>query len=56
MGWIIVILILLNFVLALTCIFLKRSRDWHEKMWIELANARNQERMKHRAKSSDSLV
>ena len=56
MEWIIAISVLLNFVLALTCIILKRSRDWHEKMWFKMANARNQERLKKYEKSKDWLV
>ena len=54
MEWIIAISVLLNFVLALTCIILKRSRDWHEKMWFKMANARNQERLKKESKSIGS--
>lgn len=56
MEWIIAISVLLNFVLALTCIILKRSRDWHEKMWFKMANARNQERLKNYGKSQNRLV
>lgn len=56
MEWIIAISVLLNFVLALTCIILKRSRDWHEKMWFKMAHARNQERLKNYGKSQNRLV
>lgn len=56
MEWIIAISVLLNFVLALTCIVLKRSRDRHEKMWFKMANARNQERLKNYGKSQNRLV
>lgn len=56
MEWIIAISVLLNFVLALTCIGLKRSRDWHEKMWFKMVNARNQERLKDYGKSQNRLV
>lgn len=56
MEWIIAILILLNFTLVLVCIILKRSRDWNEKMWLELANSLNRERIRRHEKSDSSLV
>lgn len=56
LEWIIAILILLNFTLVLVCIVLKRSKDWNEKMWLELANSLNKERIRRHEKSDNSLV
>ena len=56
LEWIIAILILLNFTLVLVCIIFKRSRDWNEKMWLELANSLNRERIRRHEKSDSSLV
>ena len=56
LEWIIAILILLNLTLVLVCITLKRSRDWNEKMWLELANSLNKERVKRHEKRDTSVV
>lgn len=56
LEWIIAILILLNLTLVLVCITLKRSRDWNEKMWLELANSLNKERIRRHEKRDTSVV
>ena len=56
LEWIIAILILLNLTLVLVCITLKRSRDWNEKMWLELANSLNKERIIRHEKRDTSVV
>ncbi|SCJ19127.1 Uncharacterised protein [uncultured Clostridium sp.] len=56
LEWIVAILILLNLTLVLVCITLKRSRDWNEKMWLELANSLNKERIRRHEKRDTSVV
>ena len=56
LEWIIAILILLNFILVIVCIILNKSRNWNEKMWLELANSLNKERIRRHEKSDNSLV
>lgn len=38
MEWILRISILVNFLLAIGCIYLARERNWYRKSWYELAN------------------
>ena len=37
MKWILCISILLNVLVIIMLIYLKRDRDWYEKSWLELA-------------------
>ncbi len=54
LEYILAISVLVNFVLIIACVILKRSRDWHEQMWFKMANARNRERMmKYHGKGQD---
>jgi hypothetical protein len=54
LEYILAISVLINFVLIIACVILKRSKDWHEQMWLKIANARNRERMmKYHGKSQN---